>query len=581
MKDYDVVVVGGGINGLTCAAYLAKSGLSVGVFEARGQCGAHCDTVELGIPGFLHNLHATWLATTLSPAMDDLDLPGFGFEPLGTDILYAKPFLNGKNLLHGIQIPDTNGSFAKSSERDAATQLAAVMYFAEHLEELLDVNRLFWFTPPSHAVMARMIRLVDGFLAHVGAPYGGQDLMNMNGYEVLETLFESDEVRTTTASLAWIGAMPPIQRKVGSLASILLGGIGGPMPVHTARGGSHALTHALVKCVVAHGGEIWTTCPVEKILVEDGKAHGIRLSADALLPGEEITARRVVSNLTAVPTFIRLLGEDVIGEEKATIIRGFNYDDQVLFGVYYSLKDDVEWASAEWDPGIQRAMMGYWGGDTLDDMRDFGVDLISGVINDKVMGNWFIPTRADPSQAPAGCHTTFLWLDVPPCPRKWRGRKLNGWDAWGDLAEPLADAITDQYEEYAPGFKDLVLERFVMTPPDQERNNPSAIKASMVGGSVTPEQYYTNRPVLGVLEGGASRTFVPNLYISNSIHPVGASWLASGYLAAREVAEDAGTLDAEWWQAKPYDWFLGHMTAIPLNRGVGEKWKVVPEGFAS
>jgi len=69
VKDYDVVVVGGGINGLTVAAYLAKAGLSVGVFEARGQCGAHCDTVELGIPGFLHNLHATWLVPSVSPAM--------------------------------------------------------------------------------------------------------------------------------------------------------------------------------------------------------------------------------------------------------------------------------------------------------------------------------------------------------------------------------------------------------------------------------------------------------------------------------------------------------------------------------
>jgi beta-carotene ketolase (CrtO type) len=67
MKDYDVIVIGGGINGLTAAAYLAKAGMSVGVFEARGQCGAFCDTIELGLPGFLHNTHASWIVPAMSP----------------------------------------------------------------------------------------------------------------------------------------------------------------------------------------------------------------------------------------------------------------------------------------------------------------------------------------------------------------------------------------------------------------------------------------------------------------------------------------------------------------------------------
>src|ERR1019366_4733605 len=89
VKDYDVVVVGGGINGLTVAAYLAKAGCSVGVFEARGQCGAHCDTVELGISGFLHNTHAQWLGAAMSPAMAELELQRFGLALRCTDVLYA------------------------------------------------------------------------------------------------------------------------------------------------------------------------------------------------------------------------------------------------------------------------------------------------------------------------------------------------------------------------------------------------------------------------------------------------------------------------------------------------------------
>ena len=111
MKDYDVIVIGGGINGLTAAAYLAKAGMSAGVFEARGQCGAHCDTVELGIPGFLHNTHAAWLVPAMSPVMADLDLEGFGLDLCGTDVLFAKT----------VQSIRVVGNFVSSTNMAAST----------------------------------------------------------------------------------------------------------------------------------------------------------------------------------------------------------------------------------------------------------------------------------------------------------------------------------------------------------------------------------------------------------------------------------------------------------------------------
>ena len=575
MKDYDVIVIGGGINGLTVSAYLAKAGLSVGVFEARGQCGAHCDTVELGIPGFLHNLHATWLATGYSPAMTDLDLPGLGFELRGTDVTYAKSFTSGRNLIHAMDFDTTYANWARVSEADAALQLKALEFNAVNLEEMLEVNRRFWYGPPTGQTMERMFSLIDGFLGALGhGEFTGAELMNMTGFEVLDLLFDSDEVKTTTASIGWISGLPPIHRKIGVLAAVFMAGIGGPMGVHNARGGSHSLTHALVKATSNHGGEIWTTCPVERIVMEDGRAVGIRLSDDAMLPGEEIRAKVIVSNVSARPTFLGMLGEDVIGTEMASRLKSFHYDEQVLFGAYYSLAGDPEFASAEWDPGIQRAMMGYLGGETIDDMRRHNVNLVSGVIDDEVMGNWFVPTRADPTQAPPGCHTAFLWVDVPPHPRRWQGRKIDGGiDAWPEIAPALLDACTDRIEEFAPGFKDLIVEQFHMTPLDQLRNNPSSVTGSILGGSVTPEQFHMNRPVPGVITSGTARTFVPGLYLSQSIHPVGASWLATGYLAACDVAEDMGCRDQSWWTGVPWDWFVENMMNVPMNLGVSDKWK--------
>ena len=104
----------------------------MGVFEARGQCGAHCDTIELGQPGFLHNTHAVWLVPAMSPAMADLELERFGLDLRGTDILFAKPFLDGTNTVQALDPTLTQDSVARHSERDAATLEKIRAYSMEH-----------------------------------------------------------------------------------------------------------------------------------------------------------------------------------------------------------------------------------------------------------------------------------------------------------------------------------------------------------------------------------------------------------------------------------------------------------------
>jgi phytoene dehydrogenase-like protein len=164
-------------------------------------------------------------------------------------------------------------------------------------------------------------------------------------------------------------------------------------------------------------------------------------------------------------------------------------------------------------------------------------------------------------------------MTVPPRPRRWRSKRLPGWDAWRQgLGPALADELVDLYEEFAPGFKSLILEQHVNTPMDQEHTNPSAIRGNMIGGSAIPEQYGANRPLPGVVQNGVSRSFVPGLYLSNSIHPFGATHLASGYLAAVEVAEDLGCRSTSWWTSQPFDWFLANLPRIPLNLGVDDRW---------
>lgn len=572
MKGFDVIIVGGGINGLTTACYLQKSGLSVAVFEARGQCGANCDTIELGLPGFLHNTHATWLVPAMSPAMKDLGLEHLGLNLCGTDVIFAKPHSDGTNTIQAMDPTQTMLNVARHSEKDAATLAKFLEFGMMNIAEATEINGLMQYARPTMQLAERIASLNDRLAKHLGLPVDGDDIMRMSGFELLETVFESEKVRMVPGSLGEFTGQWPINRRVAPTVLALCGFM--PMAVHQARGGSHALTHALVKCFVKHGGEIWTTCPVKKILVENGKACGIQLTEDALLPNEVIRAKTIVSNLSFQPTFLRLLGEEVVGPEWIRRAKFFSYDDPQLLGFHYALKDAPVFKSAEFDPAIQRSWVGYFGCDSLDEIRDAQSKVFSGVIPEKMMGGWFIPTLADPSQAPAGCHTIYAWQTVPPNPRRWGGKKLDGWDSWRQgLGESLRDDMTNLFDEMAPGFKDLIIESHVNTPRDQESGNPSNIRGNMIGGSAVAEQSGENRPMPGVCVGGASRTFIPSLYLSNSIHPFGATHLASGYLAACEIAEDLGCREQSWWNSKPFDWFFENMMTVPMNQGVANKWK--------
>ncbi|HWR69041.1 MAG TPA: hypothetical protein VN416_08475, partial [Desulfomonilia bacterium] len=220
------------------------------------------------------------------------------------------------------------------------------------------------------------------------------------------------------------------------------------------------------------------------------------------------------------------------------------------------------------DEGIMRSWMGYFGGETTDDMRRYSKAIIDQEIYPEVYANWYLPTLADPTQAPEGCHVTQAWIDMPGEPLKWKHGKLGGKNSFLDIKNVLADQITDTYDRYAPGFKKLILNRYIYSPLEQERNNPSAIQGCWAGGSVIPEQFYDKRPVPGVCVGGGSRTFMKNLYLSNSIHPYGITPLGSGYIAACEVAEDMGVREQAWWTSKATHWYLENAPDIPLDLGV-------------
>lgn len=569
MEEYDVIVIGGGINGLTAATYLAKSGLKTLVVEARGECGAHAETAEAGLPGFLYNLHATWLITAVSPAMGDLELDSYGLEFRNTEIGYCKSFLDGKNVYLANDPRGTYQNWARHSEKDAYFILKAAELFAEDPGMGVEINYRFLHQAPTVENRKPLVTFLEELFRRLGHDLTFDALWEMNGFDFADRMFESEYVKTLFQSLTWIAGFPPIHPSVGSVmgAWIIAGG-GAGLTFHTAKGGTHAVTHALVKAARACGVTILPCCPVKEIIVENGEAKGVILSEHSVFPNEQIRAKRIISDLTCIPTFRHLIPEDRIGSDMARRIDRFDYNEQNLFEVYYALDAMPQFASAEYDDAVQRSFIGYLGGENSEQMKRFAQDYRNHIIHDRLCFNYFICTLADPTQAPEGKHILHVWLDAPPQPKAWKHGPLNGIESYDVIKEQLADEITDELERFIPGFRQLIKERITYTAADVQRHNPSAVSGNWIGGSQIPSQFWNKRPVEGVTKGGGSRTFIKNLYLSNSIWPAGISGLHCGYIAAGEVAEDCGIERPSWWRYRPSEWIAGNLDQIQTNLGV-------------
>lgn len=538
-KEYDVIVIGGGISGLACAAYLQKAGQKVVVLERREEVGTHCATEEVTVPGARMNLHATFLITHCGPALGDLELERFGFyQVTSSEWGYLQPFQDGSAFVqHMSDARKDYEMWKRLSPKDAERFRAIVNYLGPKWGDLFHLTFGTTATPES---LGRVGEIISG------VPGMPRDWANMDGFEVVDALFEDERIKAALITISHEAGLKPRHRGVGALAPLF--GLGGAKMRWTARGGSHALPHALARCFVHHGGTLLQGCPVARIDIDGGEAKGVFLSKHAIFPEAEIRARKaVVSNLTCRPTFIDLIGKDKLSPEVATAAENFDYDGQIVIGAYYVLNEMPQWTAAKRFPEVARAFGFNFGAESPRDLVKMYQDIEAGRLPDPPMcvgGCSQGLAVADPTQAPRGQYTFHAWCDAP-----YDLKELGGPEKWDEIREQYGDKIDARLAEYAPNFKKAKLERYLMTPLDVYRRNPSAIHGCYDGGSVTPEQFWDARPFRGC---GAPRTPFGKLYLSNSIWPWGLTVLP-GAVTAGVVAEDLNVRQQEWWNHKSLD----------------------------
>ena len=526
----DVIVIGGGHNGLVAAAYLAMTGLKVTVLERRVQVGGAAATEEFH-PGFRNSV-AAYTVSLLNPTIiRDLELYRHGLRIVERPLSNFLPLPDGRYLKVGAG--RTKGEVAKFSGRDA-DRLDA---YEARLERLTDVLRaLALDTPPNLATG-------QGLGAHFGALLdtakvgnrlrsldleGQRDLLELftrSAGDVLDQWFESDPIKAILGFDGIVGTYD--SPYAAGTAYVLLhhcwGEVNGKKGVWGhAIGGMGAIAQAIARACAERGVKIRTNCAVNEILIKKGRAVGIVTDK-----GEKLAARAVVSNLHPKLTFERLLDPAALPADFRNRIAAYR-SGSGSFRMNLALSELPSFSALPGRAPAEHHGSGIVIAPSLAYMERAFMDARSSGWSAQPIVELLIPSTLDETLAPSGHHVASLFCQhVAP--------KLPDGRSWDDARETVADLMIDTVESYAQGFKASVIARQILSPLDLEREF-GLVGGDIFHGRLSLDQLYSARPVLGHAD---YRSPIPGLYMCGaSTHPGGGVTGAPGHNAAREMIRD-------------------------------------------
>ena len=524
---YDVIVIGAGHNGLVAAAYLAAAGRRVLVLERRGVVGG-CVVTEEPWPGFKVST-ASYVNSLFRPEIvRELDLARHGFAMLPRSPSSFTPLPDGRFLLMGPDKAMTAREVGKFSARDAR----ALPRFEAMLERVAAlVEPTLMETPPdpwsaSPKTLVRLARLAWRFRALGRDGRGAVEILTGAANAILDRWFESEVLKTTLATDAIIGAFatPSMQGTAYVLFHHVMGECDGVRGVWGyVRGGMGALSNAIAAAAMAHGAEIRVDAPVARILVEHGRAVGV-----VLANGDEHRAPRVVSNLDAHATFIRLLHGEDLPDEFVDAVRHLDYASA-------SCKINLALSEAPEFTCLPGRGVGPQHHGTIHICPDRtyierAYDRAKyGYVSEHPVIEATLPSALDDSLAPAGQHVMSMFTQYFPYALAPDAGTLD--ENKRRYAERCIDIMTD----YAPNFRRSVLEYQVLAPADLEATF-GLTGGNIMQGAMSPSSLFFMRPLPGYAD---YRTPVPGLYLCGAAtHPGGGVMGACGYNAAREILRE-------------------------------------------
>ena len=528
---HDAVIIGGGHNGLVCAAYLAMAGLKVVVLERRHVVGGAAVTEEFH-PGFRNSV-AAYTVSLLNPkVIADLRLAEHGLRIVERRTANFLPLDDGRYLKTGGG--KSHEEVAKFSARDAARLDA----YHARLDAVADVLRALALETPPNAVeghpfaaIAELIKSgrVASRLRRLGLDLQREllDLFTNSAGNYLDGWFESDPIK---AVYGWDGvvgnyASPFTPGSAYVLLHHCFGEVNGKKGTWGhAVGGMGAITQAMAKSAAASGAEIRLDTAVREVIVEQGRAVGV-----VTAKGEAIRARAVISNLNPKLLYGALIERATLPPAFAERIAKWRCGSGT-FRMNVALSELPDFTCLPGKALAEHHTAGIIVGPSLAYMERAYFDARTRGWSKEPIVELVISSALDDTLAPRGQHVASLFCQhVAP--------ELPDAASWDAHRETVADLMIDTVDRYAPNFKHSVLGRQIFSPLDLERTF-GLVGGDIFHGALDLGQMFSARPMLGHAD---YRGPIPGLYMCGSgTHPGGGVTGMPGHNAAREVVRDLG-----------------------------------------
>ncbi len=522
-KSYDAIIIGGGHNGLTCAAYLAKAGRDVLVLERRHLVGGAAVSEEI-YPGFTYTVFSYVVSLLRPEVIRELELANHGLHIVPLDSAWV-PMENGDQFASYTDPASAREEVRRHSKRDAEM----LPKYSEMMYQMVSaVKPILGYVPPNPAKPGlRGARTLLDFGKHLKSLdkktfHQFSKIMTMSADDFLAEWIETDVIRAVMGMNGIIGTKLGV--KSPGTAYVLLhhymGELDGAFTAWgSQKGGTGGVSDAIASAATSYGAEIRCNASVDHVIVKNGRATGVVLES-----GEEIHAKTIASSADPYVTFKKLVDDKDLPDDLVSAIDKFKFRGSS--GKVNLALDTAPKFSAMTNPSFLRGSVDIC--PSVDFIEQAYDDAKYGSFSKRPFIDVNIPTMVDPSMAPPGKHVMSCFVQYASYDMPEYGNRDQQREAFGN-------AVIDTLSEFVPNLKDIILHKQVLTPWDIEQMT-NLTEGNIFGGELTLDQLFFFRPAVGWAD---FRTPIRGYYQCGSgTHPGGGITAGPGRLGALEILRD-------------------------------------------